>query len=72
VKNPDAWRELDELLRDSGVRIKFGLVQQGHIPTIERMLKDGATWDEIGKEIGWYPPTAREWYERYRRRKEQA
>jgi len=40
--------------------VLFGLKQQGHIPTIERMLKDGATWKEIGKEIGWDPKTAKE------------
>ena len=45
--------------------ILFGLKAQGHIPTIERMLKDGATWKEIGKKIGWYPETAKEDYERH-------
>lgn len=39
-----------------------GLLQQGHIPTIEKMLKEGATWEEIGKEIGWCPETAKEQY----------
>ena len=42
--------------------VVFGLLQQGHIPTIKIMLKDGATWKEIGKEIGWCPETAKEHY----------
>jgi hypothetical protein len=42
--------------------VVFGLQQQGHIPTIEKMLKEGATWEEIGKEIGWCPETAKEHY----------
>ena len=53
--------EFDELFR--GVPIKIGLRQQGHIPTVERMLAHGATWDEIGKAIGWHGPTAQRWYE---------
>jgi len=40
------------------VKIAFGLRQQGHIPTIERMLAEGADWDAIGREIGWCPQTA--------------
>ena len=43
-------------------RVLFGLVQQGHIPTIERMLKQGASWDKIGEEIGWLPEAAEEHY----------
>ena len=42
--------------------IKFGLEQQGHIETIERMLEDLGSneysWKKIGKEIGWCPETA--------------
>lgn len=44
------------------VPVLFGLEQQGHIPTIQRMLGEGKSWDEIGREIGWCPETAREWY----------
>ncbi len=44
--------------------VVFGLRAQGHLPTIERMLADGASWQAIGKTIGWCPDTAREWYER--------
>ena len=54
--------ELDELLFSAGLRVKFGLVQQGHMPKIDYMLACGATWDEIGQAIGWHPPTAKEWY----------
>jgi hypothetical protein len=41
-----------------------GLRAQGHLPTIERMLGEGASWSDIGRAIGWHGPTAREWYER--------
>lgn len=58
------WNQLGELLNEAGLTIKFGLRAQGHIPTIQRMLACGATWDEIGQAIGWHPPTAKEWYER--------
>lgn len=56
--------ELDKLLRESGVQIKFGLRAQGHIPTIQRMLEEGHSWQAIGEAIHWDPDTAREWFER--------
>ena len=57
---------LKELLKVfDGVRIQFGLEAQGHIPTVERLLSEGKTWDEIGDVIGWHGPTAKEYYERY-------
>lgn len=40
----------------------FGLKAQGHIPTIQQMLSENKTWDEIGTKIGWLPETAREHY----------
>lgn len=46
--------------------VVFGLEAQGHIPTIERMLDEQKTWDEIGKEIGWCPRTAMEHYYSWR------
>lgn len=49
--------------------VLFGLVAQGHIPTIERMLADGRDWDYIGGAIGWMPETAKEHYERYLERR---
>lgn len=33
--------------------ILFGLRAQGHLPTVERMIAEGASWDEIGRAIGW-------------------
>lgn len=39
-----------------------GLRAQGHLPTVERMLATGATWDEIGAAIGWDGSTAQAWY----------
>lgn len=54
--------ELEKLL---DVPIVFGLVAQGHIPTIEKMLAGGATWEEIGNKIGWCHKTAKEHYDRY-------
>jgi hypothetical protein len=42
----------------------FGLKAQGHIPTIQRMLTEGKTWEEIGREIGWDPGTAEKFYMR--------
>jgi hypothetical protein len=64
---PDPLRivsdELVELLDSK--RVVFGLRAQGHIPTIEQMLAEGASWNEIGKAIGWHGPTAKEYYERY-------
>ena len=49
----------------ANARVLFGLKAQGHIPTIERMLKENKSWEEIGQEIGWLPKTAQEHYERY-------
>lgn len=48
----DAIKELSQILKDSNVKIKFGLKAQGHIPVVEKMLSDGATWYEIGRVIG--------------------
>ena len=56
-------RELGELLFAAGATVQIGLRAQGHIPTIERMLSEGATWGEIGKAIGWCPETAWRWYQ---------
>lgn len=44
--------------------VRVGLRQQGHMATVETMLRHGATWDEIGSAINWHGPTAREWWER--------
>lgn len=47
--------------------ITFGLRAQGHLPMIEKMLTEGASWEEIGKAINWEPATAKEFYERERK-----
>lgn len=54
-------KAVEEIFR--GVKVCIGLRQQGHMPTVERMRADGATWDEIGKAIGWDGKAAEEWYE---------
>ncbi len=41
---------------------QFGLAAQGKIPTVEKMLADGSTWDEIGKAIGWDGEIAKRFY----------
>lgn len=58
----DAVKALADLLREAGVRPLLGLRQQGHMPTVERMLKEGATWGEIGKAIGWVGKAVKESY----------
>lgn len=60
----DLARELCDEIIASGALVRFGLRAQGHIPTIERMLADGASWRAIGDAIGWDWRTAKEWYER--------
>ena len=56
-------RDLAELLKDSGLKVVFGLRAQGHLPTIKAMLAGGASWDQIGEAIGWHAPTARKHYD---------
>jgi hypothetical protein len=51
--------EIEALLNTPVV---IGLEAQGHIPTVERMLADGESWEAIGEAIGWHGPTAAEWY----------
>lgn len=53
---------LQEILK---ARVVFGLEAQGHITTIEQMLQEDASWNEIGKAIGWHGPTAQRYYQRY-------
>lgn len=55
----------DRLVLDAQVRVVFGLEAQGHIPTIEAALEEGADWEEIGRRILWDSETARVYYERY-------
>lgn len=49
----------------SDAPILFGLEAQGHIPTVESMLRDGRDWPFIGRVIGWDGETAKSYYERY-------
>ena len=44
------------------VTVCIGLEAQGHIPTIEQMLRDGATWSDISLAIGWDAKTAARHY----------
>ena len=69
ISDPYDMSELERLL---DVPIVFGLTAQGHIPTIQSMLAADATWDEIGNKIGWCPKTAREHYDRYLQKQEEA
>ncbi len=58
--------------------IKFGLEQQGHIETIEKMATEWESlgagiqsisfWERVGIEIGWDAFTACAWYCRYLRK----
>ena len=46
-------------------KLLIGLEQQGHIYTIQTMLKEYKTWDEINKQIGWAGGAANKEYIRY-------
>jgi hypothetical protein len=51
----------------------FGLRAQGHIPTVERMLAEGKTWDEIGQAIGWLGYAVEEhWGKELKRREKES
>ena len=61
-------------IQEKNYKIVFGLEQQGHIPTIERILDEFGSsseyvWEKIGKEIGWCPQTAAYYYIDYLRKK---
>ena len=53
------------MLDETKVLVVFGLEAQGHIPTIEVALAEGADWKEIGRRINWHGETAKTYYERY-------
>ena len=69
----DLIQHLADAIEKKGMKISFGLEQQGHIPTIERMLEELGNnehaWDRIGKEIWWCPKTACYHYIDYLRKK---
>lgn len=56
-KLPDSIQHLADAIEKQGLKIAFGLQQQGHIPYIEEtLIKRGwsyHTWRDIGKKIGW-------------------
>jgi hypothetical protein len=64
MKNIGECKQVDQKTIESlmNAPFLFGVKLQGHIPTIERMLEEGATWEQIGEEIGWCPETAKEHY----------
>ena len=45
--------------------IRFGLVQQGHIPTIYDMIEEEKSWEEIADAIGGEANTARDHFIAY-------
>lgn len=51
--------------------VLYGLEAQGHIPTIEGMIRDGRDWPFIGRAINWDGETARVHYTWYLERKAQ-
>jgi len=57
------------------IKVQFGLEQQGHIPTIEKMLNEFGSarseyiWQRIGQAIGWDYKTAAFYYVEYLRSK---
>jgi len=72
---PKEIQYLADAIEKKGAKIKFGLEQQGHIQTIEKMLNEFGSakseyiWEKIGKEIGWCPRTASLYYLEYLRNK---
>jgi hypothetical protein len=62
LKHPDMIALEDAL---DNAPVVFGLIAQGHIPTIEKMLTQSKTWKEIGDAIGWDGGTAEQHYQWY-------
>lgn len=50
-------------MEESGLNPVFGLRQQGHFGTVERMRAEGKTWGEIGQAIGWDGDSVNRFYE---------
>lgn len=42
--------------------VLFGLRQQGKLELVHEMVQAGASWEEIGKEIGWSPEAVERFY----------
>jgi hypothetical protein len=58
----DPFQELCDLLSEAGATVQFGLNSQGHLPTVDRMVAAGESWEAIGKAIGWCGKAARKHY----------
>jgi len=56
VNNKGLWHLLQQ-------PIVFGLRAQNKLEIVDRMLKDGRTWEEIGSAIGWEAATAQRYWE---------
>jgi hypothetical protein len=73
-KLPPLIEKLAEAIEKKGLKITFGLEQQGHIETIERILDEFGSnqyaWEKIGKEISWDSNTAAFHYIKYLRKEE--
>jgi hypothetical protein len=71
MKNQVKKDVVDEIMDFIGnTPFQFGLAAQGKIPTVEKMLAAGSTWDEIGNAIGWDGATAKRFYGYYLEDKE--
>jgi hypothetical protein len=74
-KLPPPIQNLADSIEKKNLKISFGLEQQGHIPTIEKILNEFASarseylWEKIGKEIGWDSYTAMRYYLEYLRKR---
>lgn len=74
---PPLLQKLVEKIEEKGLRPVVGLEQQGHIPAIEKRLKEAeingtsesTIWYIIGEEIGWVPKQAYISYQEYLRSK---
>lgn len=72
-KLPPLIQHLADAIEKKDLKIQFGLEQQGHIKTIEKMLTEFGSarseyiWEKIGKEIGWDYKTAAFYYIEYLR-----
>ncbi len=70
---PESIQYLADAIEKKGLKMSFGLEQQGHISTIEKIIDDLGcneyAWEKIGKEIGWCPNTASHHYIKYLREK---
>ena len=64
-QNNSPAKQFVEDIVSGKIPVRVGLVQQGHIKTIETMLKNNASWEEIGKVINWDGETAKKHYELY-------